>query len=129
MMIPEKFKLSDEQIRVLKSCSVYWTEISDREPNWRNRCATDELQKIVFENMINPIQVLLILGDYVNNQYPKKAVIKDGWQFAGRTLSIMGAPIKIEGQLFSPIKWDNELDPDLDEDLDWQKTASLNIVQ
>lgn len=59
--------LTDEQKRVLGSMNRYWQEISKRDESWRSQCAKNEI--VVIQDCITPMDILLILGNFVENNF------------------------------------------------------------
>jgi hypothetical protein len=120
-MIPEKFKLDDEQTRVIKSMGLYWTEISKRDDETGSKeIATNELYNLM--SVLSPIQILLIVNELAVNQYPKRGVIKKGWEKEGTEITVLGPAIELRGMKWTPIIFDKEEDPS------WQKTSSIKIL-
>jgi len=51
--------------------------------------------------------------------YPRKVVIKQGWDQAGRVGYTLGPSTMVVGQAWTPVLWNGEDDPD------WHKTPGL----
>lgn len=106
-MLPENYQLDAEQKRVLTSMGIYWQEISKRENNTQS--VINEISQLY--SVIKPIQVLLIVNEYVNNPLGKRAVFnnKSGTVF---DVTIIGSIVEVCGRKLIPVIKDKEEAPE-----------------
>lgn len=116
-MLQEEFALTEEQKKTLLSMNEYWREISGRA-DW-HRLAPSELDNLI--HTITPMQVLLIVGEHAQTN-ARRAVIKPGWEGAGKEFTILGPSVELRGQQWTPCIFDNEEDPE------WMKTVSFKLL-
>lgn len=114
-----KLKLTAEQIRVSWSMDKYWQEIVDRD-NADKYCQDELINSVI--PILGAKNIILILHDYINKPPASRGKIKEGWHEAGVEFDILGAPVEVGGQNWTPIKRDDEDDPT------WFKTAGIAYI-
>lgn len=61
-------KLSSEQLTGLKSMNLYWQEIKNRDEVSKYTIGLEEIQNLIVKwDILRPIDILLIIGQYVEN--------------------------------------------------------------